>query len=213
MNGLMKSLGASIGKKGGMAVTGLCFCGFLAAHLAGNLTLYSGAEAFNAYAERLHSLGVLLTIAEFGLLFFALVHVTMGLVLFLENRRARPVAYAVKKSAVGQPYVSATMPYTGLLVLAFVILHLLNFSFVDKTDTTIFEIVRTKFSNPLYVFIYIFAMAVVALHISHGFWSAFQTLGANHPQYLQIIKTVGLGFSIIVGIGFGLLPVYVLMRF
>ena len=105
------------------------------------------------------------------------------------------------------------MPYTGILTLAFVIMHLLNFSFIDKTDTKIFEIVSTKLSNPLYVFLYIAAMIIVAVHVSHGFWSALQTLGANHPRYLQSIKTLGLVFSIIIAIGFGALPIYISLRF
>ena len=100
MNWFTNTMGSSIGKKLLMAVTGLCFCGFLAMHLAGNLTIYGGGEAFNAYAEKLHSLGALLTVSEFGLLFFALVHVGMGLLLFFENRKARPVSYAVKKMRV-----------------------------------------------------------------------------------------------------------------
>jgi succinate dehydrogenase / fumarate reductase cytochrome b subunit len=213
MNWLANTLGSSIGKKLLMAVTGLCFCGFLAAHLAGNLTIYRGGDAFNAYAEKLHSFGALLAIAEAGLVFFALVHIGMGLLLFLENRKARPVAYAVKESAGGQTFGATTMPYTGILMLAFVIMHLINFTFVDKTDSSIFAIVNAKFSNPLYVLIYIVAMIVVAFHVSHGFWSAFQTLGANHPEYLPVIKTAGLVFSIIIGIGFGVLPIYIFVRF
>jgi succinate dehydrogenase / fumarate reductase cytochrome b subunit len=213
MNWFTNTMGSSIGKKLLMAVTGLCFCGFLATHLAGNLTIYGGGEAFNAYAKKLHSLGALLTVSEFGLLFFALVHVCMGLLLFFENRKARPVSYSVKKNAGGQTFGAATMPYTGILMLAFVIMHLLNFSFIDKTDTNIFEIVSTQFSNPLYVFLYIAAMIIVAVHVSHGFWSAFQTLGANHPRYLQSIKSLGLVLSIILGIGFGALPIYISLRF
>ena len=213
MTWLINTLGSSIGKKLLMAITGLCFCGFLAVHLAGNLTIYNGGHAFNTYAEKLHSLGALLTIAELGLFLLALVHIAMGLLLFLENRRARPIAYVVKKNTGSQTFGATTMPYTGLLVLAFVIMHLINFSFVDKTGTSIFEIVQAKFSNPLYVFVYIIAMIVVAFHVSHGFWSAFQTVGANHPRYLPFIRSVGLGFSIIIGIGFGLLPIYIFLRF
>ncbi len=213
MTWLINTLGTSIGKKLLMAITGLCFCGFLALHLAGNLTIYNGGHTFNTYAEKLHSLGALLKIAELGLFLLALVHIAMGLLLFLENRRARPIAYVVKNNTGSQTFGATTMPYTGLLVLAFVIMHLINFTFVDKTGTSIFDIVQAKFSNPLYVFVYIFAMIVVAFHISHGFWSALQTLGANHPRYLPLIKWVGLGFSIIIGIGFGLLPIYIFLRF
>lgn len=208
MNWLINTFTSSVGKKLMMAITGLAFCGFLTAHLAGNLTIYGGRAAFISYAEHLHSLGVLLTIAEWGLLTLALVHVLTGLTLFYQNFRARPVRYKVNKNAGGRTIGSATMPYTGILLLFFVIFHLVNFHFVDKTDTTIYEIVTTAFNNPLYVIVYIAAMLVAGLHVSHGFWSAFQTIGANHPKYMPIIRTVSLVFAVVVGIGFGLLPIY-----
>jgi succinate dehydrogenase / fumarate reductase cytochrome b subunit len=211
MNWITGTLGSSIGKKLMMAITGLSFIGFLAAHLAGNLTIYGGKEAFNSYAEHLHSLGPLLTVAELVLLTFFLVHVITGVILFLQNLNARPVRYAVNKTAGGRTFGSATMPYTGALLLAFIIFHLLNFSFVDKTDTTIFNIVSSAFSSPLYVVIYILAMVVAAVHVSHGFWSAFQTVGANHSKYMPLIRTVGIAFAVVVGIGFGFLPIYIFL--
>ena len=209
MNWLTNTLWSSIGKKLMMAVTGLGFCVFLAAHLAGNLTLYAGKDAFNAYAEHLHSLGPFLTLAELGLLFFAVVHVSTGLTLFYQNYKARPVRYSVNKSAGGRTIGSSTMPYTGLALLLFVIFHLLNFHFVDKTNTTIYHIVSSSFAKPGYVFIYTVAMIIAAIHVSHGFWSAFQTIGANHPKYMPYIKGAGIVFSLVVGIGFGFIPIYI----
>ncbi len=209
MNWVTSTFGSSIGKKVLMAVTGLAFCGFLAAHLAGNLTIYGGKDAFNAYAEKLHALGPVLTAAELGLLLFALIHILTGLTLFYQNFKSRPVRYKVNKRAGGRTLGSGTMPYTGLLLLCFVVFHLLNFSFVDKTGTTIFAIVSKAFANPLYVLVYIFAMIVAAVHVSHGFWSAFQTIGASHPKYMPLVKGIGLVFSLIIGIGFGFLPIYI----
>lgn len=211
MNWITGTLGSSIGKKLMMAITGFSFCGFLAAHLAGNLTIYGGKELFNSYAAHLHALGPLLTVAELGLLLFGLVHVITGLTLFLENLKARPVRYAVNKSAGGRTIGSATMPYTGVVLLAFIILHLINFHFVDKTNTTIFNIVSDAFSNTGYVVIYIVAMVVAAIHVSHGFWSAFQTVGANHLKYMPLIRTVSIAFAVVVGIGFGFLPIYIFL--
>jgi succinate dehydrogenase / fumarate reductase cytochrome b subunit len=211
MNWITGTLGSSIGKKLMMAITGISFCGFLTAHLAGNLTIYGGKEAFNSYAEHLHALGPLVTVAEIGLLAFALVHVITGLVLFLGNLKARPVRYAVNKSAGGRTLGSATMPYTGVILLAFIVLHLINFHFVDKTDTTIFNIVSNAFGNPVYVVIYIVAMIVAAIHVSHGFWSAFQTIGANHPKYMPLIRTLSIVFAVVVGVGFGFLPIYIFL--
>jgi len=211
MNSLINTFGSSIGKKLMMAITGLSFMGFLATHLVGNFTLYAGKDAFNSYAERLHSLEPLITMAELMLLFFAIVHVLTGATLFYENFKARPVRYVVDKRAGGRTLGSATMPYTGFIFLIFIIFHLFNFHFVDKTDTTIFQIVSDLFSKPGYVVIYIFAMIVAAIHISHGFWSSFQTIGANHPKYMPFIRMVSIVFSLIVGIGFGFIPIYILL--
>jgi succinate dehydrogenase / fumarate reductase cytochrome b subunit len=193
-----------------MAVTGLGFCLFLAGHLAGNLSIYGGRDAFNAYADHLHSLEPLVKVAEAGLLLFAAIHVLTGLVLFFQNLKARPESYAVKKSGGGRTIGSRTMPYTGILILAFVVFHLINFHFVDKSQTTIYDIVSAAFASPAYVILYVLAMIIAAVHVSHGFWSGFQTLGANHPKYMPFIKVVGIVFSLIVGLGFGLLPIYLL---
>jgi succinate dehydrogenase / fumarate reductase cytochrome b subunit len=208
MNWLTQTLWSSVGKKLLMALTGLSFCGFLAGHLAGNLTIYGGRDAFNSYADHLHSLGPLLTLAEWGLLVFAIVHVCTGLILFFQNFKARTSRYVVNKKAGGRTIGSATMPYTGILLLAFIIFHLINFHFVDKTNTTIYQIVTQAFENPLYVIIYILAMAVAALHVSHGFWSAFQTIGFNHEKYMPFIMALSIVFSLAVGFGFGIIPLY-----
>jgi succinate dehydrogenase / fumarate reductase cytochrome b subunit len=209
MNWLTNTFGSSVGKKLMMAVTGLFFCVFLVLHLAGNLTIYMGKDTFNSYAQHLHSLGPLLTLAEWGLLIFAVTHISTGLLLFYQNFKARPTRYAVNKRAGGRTLGSATMPYTGVFLLLFVIYHLFNFHFVDKTHTTIFQIVSNAFAQPSYVLIYTFAMIIASVHVSHGFWSAFQTLGANHPKYTPLLRGLSLVFSLIVGIGFGFIPIYV----
>jgi len=209
MNWLKQTLWSSIGKKLMMAITGLSFCAFLVGHLAGNLTLYAGQDAFNSYADHLHSLGPLITAAELGLLVFALIHIVTGLTLFYQNTTARGSRYAVNKKGGGRTIGSATMPYSGVLLLVFVVMHLINFHFVDKSNTTIFQIVSEKFANPLWVIIYIAAMIVAAVHVSHGFWSAFQSVGANHPKYMPAIMVVGILFSLAIAIGFGLLPIYI----
>ncbi len=209
MNWLKQTLWSSIGKKLMMAITGLSFCAFLAGHLAGNLTIYAGKDAFNSYAEHLDSLGPLITAAELGLLACAVIHIITGLALYYQNITARGRRYAVNKKGGGRTIGSATMPYTGVLLLAFVIMHLINFHFVDKNNTTIFQIVSETFANPLWVIIYIVAMIAAAVHVSHGFWSAFQSVGANHPRYMPIIMIFSLLFSLAIAIGFGLLPIYI----
>jgi succinate dehydrogenase / fumarate reductase cytochrome b subunit len=100
------------------------------------------------------------------------------------------------------------MPYTGFFMLFFLIVHLLNFTFIDKGDQTSFQIVSSTFTSPLYVLFYMAAMVVVAVHVSHGLWSAFQSFGANHPKYMPFIHLVSVVFSVVIGAGFGVLPLY-----
>ena len=101
MNWLIWSLTCSVGKKVLMALTGLVFCVFVAVHLLGNLSIYGGRDYFTAYAEHLHAFGILVNVAEMGLLVFAVLHISLGAILFFENLRARPNRYVMKKSAGG----------------------------------------------------------------------------------------------------------------
>jgi succinate dehydrogenase / fumarate reductase, cytochrome b subunit len=208
MNWLIDTLGSSIGKKLMMALTGLAFCGFLVAHLAGNMTIFAGPDAFNRYAETLKGLGAIVILLEIGLIAFAIIHIFTGLTLFYQNLKARPVRYSVNKSAGGRTIGSATMPYTGIVLLFFVVIHLLNFTFVDKTGTTISQIVSSAFERPAYILFYIASMIVLAVHVSHGLWSTFQTIGANHPKYMPAIWVLSITFALAIGIGFGMLPIY-----
>lgn len=206
-NWFWQMITTSIGKKLLMALTGLCFVGFLSAHLAGNLTIYGGAKLFNSYSDHLHAYGPLLTLAELALVALALVHIATGTILFFQNLSARPHRYKINKNAGGRTTGSMTMPYTGFLILVFVVWHLLNFHFVDRTGTTIFDIVTQKLSQPFYIAVYVLAMGVVALHIRHGFWSLFQTLGGNHPKYMPLIMGLSLVLAFVFGIGFALIPI------
>jgi succinate dehydrogenase / fumarate reductase cytochrome b subunit len=212
MNWLIRTVSTSVGQKQLMAVTGLMFLLFLTTHLLGNLSIYAGPEAFVDYATHLHALGKLLVAAEVGMAVALLVHVTTAVLLFFENRRARPVRYAVDKSGGGRTFSSQTMPYTGLLILGFIGVHLATFShhIVDQTTRNIFEIAVAVFSQKIYLGIYVLGVAVAALHVRHGLWSAFQTVGANHPKYMPFIQKLSIAFAVIVGIGFGLLPFAVL---
>ena len=210
MSGLIKTLFTSIVKKQMMALTGLSFCAFLAIHLFGNLTIYGGEQSFNAYSDRLHSLGVLINVAEIGLLLLALIHILLAGLLYLENWRARPVRYVMKRNAGGRTISSTLMPYTGLYLLVFVIIHLVTFHFADLGDQGIFHLVARVFSSPGYVVFYAFSMIVAAFHVKHGFWSAFQTLGANHPKYMPLIRAISLIFSLCVAAGFGFIPIFMM---
>lgn len=205
---LLRFFISSIGKKLVMALTGLCFCGFLCAHLLGNFTVYGGKGMFNAYAEHLLSYGPLLNAIEFGMIALVGCHVSFGLWLFLENLLARPVRYAVKKNAGGRTWSSAIMPYTGLYLLAFVAFHVLTFRLADRAGQTLFDMVAAAFSSPYYIAFYIFSVIVVGLHVRHGLWSAFQTIGVNHPKYFPLIRGASLLFGFGVAIGFASIPLY-----
>jgi len=212
MDWLVKTFMTSIGKKQIMAVTGLAFCVFIAVHLMGNLTIYAGKDSFLSYVDHLHSVEALVTLAEFGLIFFAVLHIGMGLYLFLENRKARPVAYAVDKSAGGRTIGSRTAPYTGALILIFIIVHLIRFRFVDKMTINDFVILSNTFADfGFWTLFYVAGVIVVAVHVSHGFWSGFQTLGLSHPKYMPWIERLGIVFSLIVGIGFASIPVFLFL--
>jgi succinate dehydrogenase / fumarate reductase, cytochrome b subunit len=212
MNWAFRTLSTSVGKKQLMAVTGLLFLLFLATHLLGNLSIYAGGAAFVSYAEHLHALGNLLVAAEVAMALALTIHVITAIFLFSENRGARPVKYAVDKSGGGRTVSSQTMPYTGLLILGFIGVHLATFSHhvVDQATRNIFQIAVAVFSNRVYLAIYLMAMVIVAFHVRHGLWSALQTVGANHPKYMPFIQKVSLIFAVIVAIGFGSLPIVIL---
>jgi succinate dehydrogenase cytochrome b subunit len=212
MNWVTRTFSTSVGKKQLMAVTGFLFLLFLTTHLLGNLSVYGGPASFVSYAEHLHALGKLLLAAEIGMAVALIIHVTTAVFLFFENRRARPVRYAVDKGGGGRTLSSQIMPYTGLLILGFIGVHLATFShhIVDQTTRNIFQIAAAVFSNPIYLAIYVIGVLLVTFHVRHGLWSAFQTVGANHPKYMPFIQKLSIVFAVIVAIGFGSLPFVIL---
>lgn len=207
---------SSIGKKQVMAITGLGLCGFLVSHLLGNLLILLGPDAFNSYSHALIS-NKLIYIAEAGLLGMFLLHIVLAATLKVQNLQARPVSYYLKrKTGRGETFASQTMIYTGFIVLIFLILHIMNFKYGTHYETTIdgekvrdlYKLVIEYFANPLYVVWYVFAMIAIGVHTSHGFKSAFQSLGVNHPKYTPMIKDLSVAFAVIVTIGFSGLAIY-----
>ena len=209
--GLIGSLyRSSVGKKSIMAASGLLLTIFILTHLLGNSVSFLGREAFNSYAERLHSLGFLIYIFELGLLTLFLIHILTGVILYFENLGARPSRYSVDTSEGGRSLGSRTMPYTGVIILVFIFVHLMNFHFTDKS-VPIADLVRELLSRPGLAFFYIFSLVALALHLSHGFWSLFQSIGFNHEKYNQLLLKGALVFSILVGTVFILIPVLTLV--
>ncbi|MBI2070255.1 MAG: succinate dehydrogenase cytochrome b subunit [Elusimicrobia bacterium] len=206
MGWLTRLLSSSIGKKTLVAAAGLLLCGFLITHLAGNLLLVAGENSFNRYAEALES-NPLIIPAELVLALLFLGHIVMSLRVKYENRKARPAAYVMSVAKGGRTPGSRTMIYSGLILLAFVIIHIKTFKFGDKSFG-LYRLVIDSFQNNLYTAFYVLAMALLGFHLSHGFWSAFQTLGVSHPKYTPLIKRTGLVFAVVIAGGFAFLPLW-----
>lgn len=206
MRWICQFAGSSIGKKFMMAAAGLLLCGFLITHLAGNLLMLAGEGTYNYYAKALAE-NPLLRPAEVILFALFILHIAVSLVLKYQNRQARPVPYEIQQSKGGSTPGSRTMIFSGILLLAFLIVHIKTFKFGDDS-AGLFRLVVRWFQNPYYSLFYVAAMGGLCLHLSHGFWSAFQTLGVNHPRYTPLIKKTGLLFAILIAAGFAFLPVW-----
>jgi succinate dehydrogenase cytochrome b subunit len=199
----------SILKKVAMAFTGLGLFGFLVMHLTGNLLIFKGAGDFNAYAQSLKNFGALLILAEAGLALFFLVHIVSGVRVAIENRRARPDRYAMFGKQGDATVASRTMVIGGVILAIFVVTHVKMFKFGDWSRAGgLWGLVIRTFHDPLMVAWYSLAMLALGLHLSHGFQSAFQTLGAIKPQWRPNLRRVGFVVGWLIAIGFLSLPIY-----
>lgn len=217
----LETLRSSVGKKYVMAVTGLALLGFVAAHLAGNLLIYLGPNALNAYAQKLSNLGALLWLARSGLLMAVVLHIGTGIALAVENRKARPVPYHRKKP-IQNTAAARTIVLSGLVILSFVVYHLLHFTFrVTHPEISylhdalgrhdVYSMVVRSFQDPLLSLSYMFAMAFLALHLSHGFASSFQSLGWNNEKACECLEKMGDLFALVIFLGYSSIPLAVLL--
>jgi succinate dehydrogenase / fumarate reductase cytochrome b subunit len=204
-----KFLSTSIGKKLGMALTGLLLYGFLIGHLAGNLLLLKGdgGQAFNAYSDFLIGHPLLVPV-EVGLLAIFVLHVYLAIRVTHDNRRARPLGYQSSTQAVGgRTLASSTMIYSGIVLLVFVVLHLLTFKYGDRGGGTLFDLVTNTFKGPVYAIGYTVAMVVMGSHLWHAFQSAFQTMGLD-PHRAQKLRTLGAVLGAVLALGFAGIPLW-----
>lgn len=223
MASLRSALWSSIAKKFINAITGLGLCIFIVIHLAGNFALLTGkADVFNSYAHFLISTGALVYLAEIGLGGFFLFHIITALTVWWDKQMGRPVSYK-KTAAAGDPskktISSQTMIYTGVIMLIFTVLHLITFKYgpgeaegyVVTIDGVVmrdlYRLTVEVFSQPVYVIGYVVCMVLLGFHLRHGFWSAFQSLGMNHPRWTPIIYGAALLFAVVMAAGFVALPV------
>lgn len=211
MGWLTKSLSTSIGKKVVQAITGILLILFLVVHFAGNYTIWGGETTFTNYVATLESLGWATHIIEVLLALVFIIHIYIGLKLAYDNKQATPVKYKVYKSWKFVDFSARFTAVSGILILIFLIVHLITFWYAYKFNANgreLYEIVVDWFQNPVYSIFYILMLFVLGVHISHGFKSAFQTFGWNHPKYNPFIEKLSTVLAWIFGLGFSLIPLY-----
>jgi len=205
---------ASIVRKQIMALTGLMMCGFLVIHLAGNLLIFNSPQVFNRYAFFMLNNPIIMVLEWLLALLFSS-HAVLGLFLIVGNFKARPTRYTVRVTQEKGSNISfVSMSWTGPLMLIFLLLHLLHFKFgteywVIQGDLEIRDLHRTVaeyFANLFNVLLYCIAMLFVALHVQHGFWSAFQSFGFNHPRYNHLLEIGATIYTLVIFIGFVAIP-------
>jgi succinate dehydrogenase / fumarate reductase, cytochrome b subunit len=211
---------SSLGKKIITGITGLGLILFVFLHMSGNLLLISDREAYNQLGNWIESLSFLLYGVELTLLIVAVFHIVVGITIRLNTKRSRPVEYNQIKS-IGEPskqsLSSRSMAITGVIVLGFLIWHLLSFKFGNYYSTTIngvpmrdlSRLVVEKFHSPVYTFGYLGAIALLGLHLRHGFWSVWQSLGVLNGQNSSWIYQISLLFAVITTLGFILVPLVI----
>ena len=203
------------GKKVVMAVSGVVLFAFVLGHMVGNLQAFEGAKKLNDYGHFLHGVPEILWGVRVGLLAAVSLHIWAAIGLALRNVAARPVGYAKRKS-VNSSYASRTMYWSGPILLAFIIYHLLHLTAgvvhpgSEFIEGDVYHNVVAGFSVWWVSAWYIFSMLLLGLHLRHGVWSMFQSVGFNHPRHTPILKGFALVFAIVITAGFISIPLGVL---
>lgn len=215
MNILQVLFKSSIGKKVTMAATGFILLGFVIGHLVGNLQIFSHPDKINAYAHLLESLGPGLWAIRLFLLAAVAVHVWLAVQLTLENRQARPDGYQ-KKITLRATLASRTMRWTGLVVFAFIVYHLLHFTIrvthgpeaypmtalADGTTVRdVHSMMVLGFQNPLLATFYLISVGLLSWHLSHGLVSMFQSIGLRTRVWSRFLERISVIFCILYFIG------------
>lgn len=209
MSTRLRVFSSSVGTKILIGVTGLALFLYLLIHIAGNVTVFFGPAVFNKYAYTLEG-HPLLPIVEIGLLLIFLTHVYKTVKMYLDNQQARPIGYSVKKYA-GPPsrktVASATMIFSGLWLLIFIIIHVKAFRYGIEHEwpaggRDLYRLEMEVFTNPLMVAFYVVSMAVVGSHLWHGVSSGFQSLGADQPRWTPRLLLFGRTMAVLIPAGF-----------
>jgi succinate dehydrogenase / fumarate reductase cytochrome b subunit len=204
---------STVGKKAVMAVSGAVLFLFVVGHLIGNLQIYDGPDKLNNYARFLRSVPAALWAVRVTLLVMVVLHIWSSIRLALLKFEARPAGY-VKKKATQSTYASRTMYWSGPIILAFVIYHLLDFTFGTVNphfeEGNVYANVVSSFQLiPVSAF-YILAMLLLCMHLYHGLWSMFQSLGFSHPRYTPILKRSAAVVALLIAAGNISIPLSVL---
>ncbi len=224
-NQLLHALRSPIGKKIVTGITGLGLALFVLVHMSGNLSYFSSdPQAYNKYAEFLTGLGPLFYAIELGLLAFFVFHIVAGVAIFVRKLQARETGYKMYRSA-GRPSMqslsSRSMIVTGIILGVFLVIHLISFKYgpgisegyaatVDGEQIRDMKrLLDEKFQSPLYAFGYPLVMILLGMHLRHGIWSAFQSLGATNPRLTPVIYALGGLLGVLIAIGFLVLPLYI----
>ena len=218
---------SSVGRKLLMAVTGLILLLFVVVHLLGNSSIFIGPNGINAYAEHLHSLGPLVWVFRLVMLAVISVHIALGVQLTLENQSARPLSYSVKEN-LRATFSSRTMIISGLVLLAFIIFHLLQFTvqlpgltpFGAKAHLAelhgnmvpnVFGMVVTTFHSLFVVLVYVVGMIFLFLHLGHGVQSFFQTLGLTNDKTFEGLGVFGKVVAFVLLLGYVSIPLLIII--
>jgi succinate dehydrogenase / fumarate reductase cytochrome b subunit len=227
MSGLCEFYSRTVGKKIVMAISGLLMAVFVIAHMAGNLKMFAGVgedgiHKIDHYAEMLENIAAgflgeytFLWISRAGLLFCVVVHIVTAISLQRRNTAARPVGYAKVAYLASNP-ASRSMLLTGLLLTCFIIFHILHLTTGHLHSNgfqhgAVYSNVVNGFANPLVAWFYIAAMAALGLHLFHGFWSLFQTLGIDTPQWNTPLRRAAKTLAFVIFVGFSSVPVAALL--
>lgn len=203
---------SAIGKKWVMAVTGIMLMGFVLTHMIGNLKMYQGAHALNVYGEFLRELlyplfprTVFLWIVRGGLIAAFVFHIHAAISLTLMNKRAQAGGYATPRDYQAASIASRSMRWTGAIILLYLFFHLADFTwgFVnpDFVRGDVYRNVQGSLTNAVPAAIYIVANVALGIHLFHGSWSMFQSLGLNNPKYNAWRRNFAIGFAAVVTLG------------
>lgn len=202
----------SIGRKFVMGLTGMFLITFLIVHCAVNACIFynDGGKTFNMVAE-FFGTNIFIRTIEIFLFLGLIIHIVQSYQLTVQNKKARPVQYAVFDGNKNSKWYSRSMGLLGTLILIFLIIHLKHFwvetRFTGLEKPTLYDEMREVFSNLWVVILYVAAQVSLAYHLLHGFKSSFQSMGWNHPKYNGIISQTGFWFSIIICLLFAIMPV------